>query len=133
MLDSLERMVLHAYVFQAVPAPPDACTVAFYRQVTARAAGILQAVHRADPARALAYCEALRAYWSSYRKVADLDEHPTAQPELASLLAAAQPEALCALLFPEPPPPDAMCQRGTRYFNEAIAVHNEKLGPRARA
>jgi hypothetical protein len=133
VLDSLQRMVLHAYVFQAVPAPPDAYTVAFYRQITGQAAAILQALQRIEPARALAYCESLRAYWSSYRKVAELEERADAPAELEPMLAAAQPDALCAWLFPEPPPADAMHQRGTRYFNEAITLHNEKLGPRARA
>ena len=74
----------------------------------------------------------MRAYWSSYRKVAEVNEDAVGQAELEAMLAAAQPDGLCACLFPEAPPPEAMHQRGSRYFNEAIALHNEKLGTYAR-
>ncbi|RZL96284.1 MAG: tetratricopeptide repeat protein [Variovorax sp.] len=128
VLDSLQRTVLHAYAFQAIPEPPDTYTVPFYRQVTARAAGLLQALYRAEPARALAYCDAMRTYWTSYRELANVDVRPASQPELEAMLAAPQTDGLCAYLFPAAPPPDAMHLRGSRYFNEAITILNEKMG-----
>lgn len=132
-LQGLERMVLHAYAFQAIPEPPDAYTVAFYRQVTGRAARFLQGLHRREPARALAWCGALYTYWASYRELSILEERAASLPEVQAMLEADPPDALCGYLFPPAPAVDATHQRGSRYCNEAIAIFNEKMGTPAGA
>ncbi|HEY6354297.1 MAG TPA: hypothetical protein VIY30_07395, partial [Burkholderiaceae bacterium] len=137
-LDGLQRMVLHAYAFQAIPEPPDPYTVPFYGQIVARALALLQALHRTDPGFAFECCDALRAYWSSYRDVARAKkkkkgagadaERVATQAERTAMLEAANPKALAAWLFPPAPCASDMHKRGSRYFNEAITIFNEKMG-----
>ena len=123
-----QRAVLHAYAFQAIPEPPDNYTVAFYKQMSARIAGLLMALDKTKPDRALACCEALRDFWSSYRVLAQVTDATLPPGEVQALLGAASPEGLCAYLFPAAPLADEMHVPGSRYFNEAITIFNEKLG-----
>ncbi len=140
-LEGLQRMVLHAYAFQAIPEPPDPYTVLFYGHIVARAVLLLQSLHRSDPGFAVECCDALRAYWSSYREVvregrtkgeagAEL-EHARTPAELTAMLEAPGPDALAAWLFPPAPCAGDMHQKGSRYFNEAITIFNEKMGVEA--
>ncbi len=128
VLDGYQRAVLHAYAFQAIPEAPDTYTVAFYRQITAHTVRQLQSLHRAEPARALAYCRELRDYWSSYRELAQVADGAASEADVDTMLRAAATDDLCAYLFPAAPIPDAMHGRGSRYFNEAITILNEKMG-----
>ena len=128
VLDGHRRTVLHAYAFQAVPEPPDSYTVAFYRQITAHTARRLQALHRAEPARALAYCHELRDYWSFYRELAQVAEGTASEADVETMLRAGATDDLCAYLFPAAPTPEVMHVRGSLYFNEAITILNEKMG-----
>jgi len=128
VVPSCERSVLYAYAFQAIPQPPDIYTVPFYGQVSGRIAKLLQATHRADPARALAYCRQLRDYWSSYRQLAHVEEGAASPAQVEAMLRASSSDPLCAYLFPAAPAPEDMGRLGSRYFNEAITILNEKLG-----
>lgn len=134
-LEGLRRMVLHAFAFQAIPEPPDPYTVPFYGQIVARAVALLQALQRTDPGFASECCDALRAYWSSYREVARVKKkqgaagaEPAVTPaERTAMLTAADSKALRTWLFPPAPAPRDMRKRGTRYYNEAITIFNEKM------
>ncbi len=127
-LEGYRRAVLHAYAFQAIPEPPDTYTVPFYRQITGCTARLLQTLHGAEPERALAYCRELRDYWSSYRELAHVAPGAVSEADVETMLRAAATDDLCAYLFPPAPTPDEMHKRGSHYFNEAIAIFNEKLG-----
>jgi hypothetical protein len=129
-LDGLQRAVLHVYAFQAVPGPPDTYTVAFYRQITTRVARLLQALGHRDRARARACCCALRDYWASYRTLAGRSDIGTSPQDMDAMLCDAGTDRLSAYLFPPQPAAGDMRLRGSPYFNEAIAILNEKLGSR---
>lgn len=138
VLEGLQRMVLHAYAFQAIPEPPDAYTVAFYKQITRRAAGLLQELHRADPAFAQSCCEAVREYWRSYRELVHAQGHahghsgasePATEADRKALLEGKGTSGLAAWLFPRAPHAGDMHKRGSRYFNEVITLFREKVKP----
>lgn len=127
-LEGLQRSVLHGFAFQAVPEPPDEYTVPFYGQITARVARALQALCRNDRPRALTYCQEARDYWASYRVLAQMAQGALAEADVVGMLQAPTTDALCAYLFPAAPTDKDMRVQGSRYFNEAITMYNEKLG-----
>src|SRR5438876_12375555 len=61
------RAVFYAYAFQGLPRPPDFYTHAFYSEMRERTVSRLNGLWKADrKPEALALCQAMRTFWTSY-------------------------------------------------------------------
>lgn len=90
------RAAFYAYAFQAIPEPADSYTMAFYREITGRIATRAGALAAADADRGRALCQGIQDYWQPYWV-----RHPRpATDTLHAALAAADPTALAAAIFP---------------------------------
>lgn len=106
------RAVLHAYLFQRRPHPPDEYTLSFYGEQVARA--LERLVEHASPGRA---AELLCAPWPG--------REPPPTDEVRKLCTANDLPRLSAALFPDPPLAEELNQRSSKFVQRWLLLESQ--------
>ena len=108
------RAVLHAYLFQRRPHPPDEYTLSFYAEQVARALERLVEHARGD--------EVVRA---ADLLAAPFPGRPVTPPaDLAALCAKHDLPGLSAALFPDPPSADELHHRSSKFIQRWLLAES---------